>query len=140
MGELIKTTCVRCAVGCGHVQRPVDKGYGLDVVRGDADHPVNNGLACQRGVSETADPDGEWLTRPLIRKDGELLPTSWENALQAAATGLGEALDSSADAVAVMGSGQQTNEAAYALGKLARGGFGTRYYDAKPPPSVWRVR
>jgi len=30
----------------------------------------------------------------------------------------------------VLGSGQQTNEAAYALGKLARGGFGTRYYDA----------
>ncbi len=130
MGELIKTTCVRCAVGCGHVQRPVDTGYGLDVVRGDAEHPVNNGLACQRGVSETADPDGEWLTRPLIRKDGELLPTSWENALQAAAAGLSEALDSSSDAVAVMGSGQQTNEAAYALGKLARGGFGTQYYDA----------
>ncbi len=58
MGELIKTTCVRCAVGCGHVKRPVDTGYGPDVVRGDADHPVNNGLACQRGVSETADPDG----------------------------------------------------------------------------------
>jgi assimilatory nitrate reductase catalytic subunit len=34
------------------------------------------------------------------------------------------------DGVAVLGSGQQTNEAAYALGKLARGGIGTRYYDA----------
>lgn len=121
---------MRCAVGCGHVQRAVETGYGLDVVRGDAAHPVNQGLACQRGVSETADPDGEWLTRPLVRRDGELVPTTWETALERAAEGLGTALEGGSDRVAVLGSGQQTNEAAYALGKLARGGFGTRYYDA----------
>ncbi|WP_049890878.1 assimilatory nitrate reductase NasA [Natrinema versiforme] len=121
---------MRCAVGCGHVQQAPERGYGLETVRGDAAHPVNQGLACQRGVSETADPDGEWLTRPLERKDGELVPTTWESALQRAAGGLGNALESGSDSVAVLGSGQQTNEAAYALGKLARGGFGTRYYDA----------
>ncbi|MFP8951653.1 assimilatory nitrate reductase NasA [Natrialbaceae archaeon A-arb3/5] len=128
--ELVQTTCMRCAVGCGHVQRPVEQGYGLDVVRGDAAHPVNNGLACQRGISETADPDGEWLTRPLVRRNGELVSTTWETALERAAEGLDTALDDGCDTVAVLGSGQQTNEAAYALGKLARGGFGTRYYDA----------
>lgn len=121
---------MRCAVGCGHVQRAVETGYGLDVVRGDAAHPVNQGLACQRGVSETADPNGEWLTRPLVRRDGELVPTTWETALERAAEGLGTAHDGGSDRVAVLGSGQQTNEAAYALGKLARGGLGTRYYDA----------
>ncbi len=130
VSEFVPTTCVRCAVGCGHVQRAVDSGYGLDVVRGNPEHPVNQGLACQRGVRETADPDGEWLTRPLVRRDGELVPTTLENALDAAANGLSTALESSSDSVAVLGSGQQTNEAAYALGKLARGGFGTRYYDA----------
>ncbi|KDE58102.1 nitrate reductase [Halostagnicola sp. A56] len=130
MTEHVPTTCMRCAVGCGHVQRAVETGYGLDVVRGDAAHPVNQGLACQRGVSETADPDGEWLTRPLVRRDGELVPTTWETALERAAEGLGTALEGGSDRVAVLGSGQQTNEAAYALGKLARGGFGTRYYDA----------
>ncbi|WP_049929264.1 assimilatory nitrate reductase NasA [Halopiger goleimassiliensis] len=123
---------MRCAVGCGHVQRPVERGYGLDVVRGDAAHPVNNGLACQRGIRETAAPDGEWLARPLVRRDGDLVPTTWETALERAAEGLSAALESGdgGDGVAVLGSGQQTNEAAYALGKLARGGFGTRYYDA----------
>ncbi|RQG86212.1 nitrate reductase [Natrarchaeobius halalkaliphilus] len=130
MSEFIQTTCLRCAVGCGHVQRAVDNGYGLDLVRGNPEHPVNNGLACQRGVRETADPDGEWLTRPLVRRDGELVATTLDNALEEAADGLAEALEASSDAVAVLGSGQQTNEAAYALGKLARGGFGTRYYDA----------
>ncbi|WP_246084549.1 assimilatory nitrate reductase NasA [Salinadaptatus halalkaliphilus] len=121
---------MRCAVGCGHLQRAVEQGYGLDMVRGDASHPVNNGLACQRGVSETADPDGEWLSRPLVRRDGELVPTTWDTALERAGTGLETALEDGPDSVAVLGSGQQTNEAAYALGKLARGGFGTRYYDA----------
>ncbi|WP_247003242.1 assimilatory nitrate reductase NasA [Halosolutus gelatinilyticus] len=130
MTDLVPTTCVRCAVGCGHVQRGVDRGYGLDVVRGDAAHPVNRGLACQRGVSETADPGGEWLTRPLVRRDGELVPTTPETALERAAAGLGAALEGGRDRVAVLGSGQQTNEAAYALGKLARGGIGTRHYDA----------
>ncbi len=130
MTDLVPTTCMRCAVGCGHVQRAPERGYGLETVRGDAAHPVNQGLACQRGVSETADPDGEWLTRPLVRTDGDLVPTTIESALERAAEGLSTALADGGDGVAVLGSGQQTNEAAYALGKLARGGFGTRYYDA----------
>jgi assimilatory nitrate reductase catalytic subunit len=121
---------MRCAVGCGHLQKGVDNGYGLDTVRGDANHPVSRGLACQRGIDETADPDGEWLTRPLIRKDGDLVTTSWDTALGIVTNRFERALDNSPHGVAVLGSGQQTNEAAYALGKLARGGFGTRYYDA----------
>jgi assimilatory nitrate reductase catalytic subunit len=130
MSEWTPTTCMRCAVGCGHLQQGVDAGYGIDTVRGDANHPVNRGLACQRGVDETADPDGEWLTQPMVRKGGELVPTSWDTALGIVAARFGDALENSRDGVAVLGSGQQTNEAAYALGKLARGGFGTRYYDA----------
>jgi assimilatory nitrate reductase catalytic subunit len=128
MSDWIPTTCMRCAVGCGHLQRGADIGNGIDTVRGDAAHPVNQGLACQRGVEETQDPDGEWLTRPMVRRNGDLVSTTWDvafsEALQAFrhANGGGE--------VAILGSGQQTNEAAYALGKLARGGFGTPYYDA----------
>ncbi len=128
--DQVPTTCVRCAVGCGHVQQAVDQGYGLDLVRGDPSHPVNRGLACQRGVSETADPDGEWLTRPLVRTNGELTATTWDVALSAAAEGIASAAERDPDSVAVLGSGQQTNEAAYALGKLARAGIGTKHYDA----------
>ena len=130
MTEWTPTTCMRCAVGCGHLQKGVDSGYGIDTVRGDANHPVSRGLACQRGISESADPDGEWLTRPLIRKGGELVATSWDTALGIVTSKFETALQRSPHGVAVLGSGQQTNEAAYMLGKLARGGFGTRYYDA----------
>nr|WP_304449481.1 assimilatory nitrate reductase NasA [Halomarina sp. PSRA2] len=121
---------MRCAVGCGHVQRGVDVGYGIDGVRGDAAHPVSRGLACGRGTSESADPGGEWLTRPLVRQDGDLLPTTWDLALARVAREFEAAVETSPHALGVLGSGQQTNEAAYALGKLARGGVGTRNYDA----------
>ncbi|MDS0282483.1 molybdopterin-dependent oxidoreductase [Halomicroarcula sp. S3CR25-11] len=121
---------MRCAVGCGHMQRGADIGYGVDMVRGDAAHPVNQGLACARGIQESRDPDGSWLTRPLVREDGELRTTTWDVALARATQGLRETHANDPDSVAVLGSGQQTNEAAYALGKVARGGFGTRNYDA----------
>jgi assimilatory nitrate reductase catalytic subunit len=130
MTDPVPTTCMRCAVGCGLIQRGVDIGYGVDAIRGNANHPVNRGMACSRGIDETADPDGEWLTRPMVRRDGDLIKTTWDTALFEAQRGLGEAMDRDPDAVAVLGSGQQTNEAAYALGKLARGGVGTRFYDA----------
>jgi assimilatory nitrate reductase catalytic subunit len=119
---------MRCAVGCGHIHQGADVGDGLDLVRGDPSHPVNRGLACGRGIRETADPDGEWLTRPLVRKDGDLVRATWEDALDRVADAVTSVNDP--DEVAVLGSGQQTNEAAYALGKLARGGIGTRNYDA----------
>jgi assimilatory nitrate reductase catalytic subunit len=130
MSDWVQTTCMRCAVGCGHVQRGVDTGYGIDSVRGDAKHPVSEGLACQRGTEESANPGGEWLTRPLVREEGELRKTSWEEALSVVGEQFRDALADSPHAVGVLGSGQQTNEAAYALGKVARGGFGTRNYDA----------
>ncbi|MBX0286650.1 molybdopterin-dependent oxidoreductase [Halomicroarcula sp. F28] len=130
MSDWVPTTCMRCAVGCGHMQRGADIGYGVDMVRGDAAHPVNQGLACARGIQESRDPDGKWLSRPLVRDDGELRTTTWDVALARATQGLREAHERDPDSVAVLGSGQQTNEAAYALGKVARGGFGTRNYDA----------
>jgi assimilatory nitrate reductase catalytic subunit len=121
---------MRCAVGCGHVQQGVDAGGGVDAVRGDSAHPTSEGLACGRGLAESADPGGEWLTQPLVRRDGDLVPTTWDVALGTAIAGLRDRLAVDPHSVAVLGSGQQTNEAAYALGKLARGGIGTRHYDA----------
>jgi hypothetical protein len=64
---------MRCAVGCGHLQHGVDVGIGVDIARGDPAHPTSGGLACGRGLRESADPDGEWLTRPLVRRDDELV-------------------------------------------------------------------
>ncbi|PSP87914.1 nitrate reductase [Halobacteriales archaeon QS_4_66_20] len=130
MTEWTPTTCMRCAVGCGHLQQGVEDGYGIASVRGNAEHPVNRGLACQRGIEESQQPEGEWLTEPLVRRGDVLKPVDWDTALGIVVGRFIEALANGTTGLAVLGSGQQTNEAAYALGKLARGGFGTRYYDA----------
>jgi len=118
---------MRCAVGCGLEQRA--DGDGIEA-RGNRAHPTNSGADCQRGIKETVSPDGKRLTEPLVRRGGELHPTDWDTAIGIVATRFIEALRDSTGNIAVLGSGQQTNEAAYALGKLARGGFGTPYYDA----------
>ncbi|TKX84785.1 nitrate reductase, partial [Halorubrum sp. SS5] len=130
MTEGRPTTCMRCAVGCGYRQEAATDDRRVVDVAGDPDHPATGGRTCQRGVSETVDPGADRLTRPLIRRGGSLRPTDWDTALGVVATRLIEAIRESPDNVAVLGSGQQTNEAAYALGKVTRGAFGTRYYDA----------
>jgi len=120
---------MRCAVGCGYRQRGDDGERFVDV-RGDDAHPTNRGATCSRGVRETVNPSGKRVTEPLIRRGGTLQPADWDTVLGTVSVRIIEALRKDNDNVAVLGSGQQTNEAAYALGKLARGGFGTRYYDA----------
>ncbi|MBP1901195.1 assimilatory nitrate reductase catalytic subunit [Halorubrum trapanicum] len=130
MTERQPTTCMRCAVGCGYLQEAAADDRRIVDVSGNPDHPATGGLNCQRGVDETENPGEERLTQPLIRRGGSLRPTDWDTALGVVATRLIEAIRESSDNVAVLGSGQQTNEAAYALGKVARGAIGTRHYDA----------
>jgi len=72
------------------------------------------------------------LVEPRIRKQGELVPVSWGEALAAAAAGLSNAKDvGGAGAVAVIGGARLTNEAAYAWAKLAKGIIGTDSVDAQ---------
>ncbi len=130
MSDWTRTTCMRCAVGCGLRQRTVDDERPVTSAHGDPGHPTNQGGDCQRGIRETVNPRGERLTEPLVRRGGRLQPTDWDTALGVVASRLIEALRADAGNVAVLGSGQQTNEAVYALGKVARGGFGTPHYDA----------
>ncbi len=108
---------------------PDDDGHLVQISRdseslptGESDH--------QRRISNPPNPGAERLTQPLIRRGSSLSPTSWDTALGIVTARLVEALSKSADNVAVLGSGRQTTEAAYALGKVARGAFGTRHYDA----------
>src|SRR5262249_11293649 len=53
---------------------------------GDPDHPITQGFLCYRTsqfLSTQYSPDR--LTSPLLRKDGELRPVSWDEALDTAA-------------------------------------------------------
>ncbi|GAC1415263.1 MAG: molybdopterin oxidoreductase family protein [Candidatus Velthaea sp.] len=109
----------------------LDHVDGRSSAVGDPSFDVNAGELCMKGftAAETLDHP-ERLLRPLIRREGELVPASWDEALDAAATGFRRvAQRHGADATATFGSGALTNEKAYALGKFARLALGTANFD-----------
>ncbi|WP_159809357.1 NADH-quinone oxidoreductase subunit G, partial [Cellulomonas citrea] len=72
------------------------------------------------------------ITTPLVRRDGELEPVSWVEALQVAADGLAAA--KAAGGVGVLPGGRLTLEDAYAYAKFARVVLGTNDIDHRSRP------
>ncbi|MFD8494291.1 molybdopterin oxidoreductase family protein [Amycolatopsis sp. NPDC059657] len=93
--------------------------------------PTNAGGLCQKGWTSGALLNSPArLTTPLVRVDGELVPSSWDDALGLIARRLTQLrADSGADSVAVFGGGGLTNEKSYLLGKFARVALGTSQID-----------
>jgi assimilatory nitrate reductase catalytic subunit len=93
--------------------------------------PTNGGGLCQKGwTSGSLLTSPARLTTPLVRVDGELVPASWEDALDLVARRLTEIqAEHGPDAAAIFGGGGLTNEKAYLLGKFARVALGTSQID-----------
>jgi anaerobic selenocysteine-containing dehydrogenase len=85
MEEIRRTICNRdCPDVCGIVAT-VEDGR-ITKLRGDPSHPVTKGFLCYRTshfLGTQYSPDR--LTSPLLRKNGELEPVSWDEALDFAA-------------------------------------------------------
>ncbi len=74
----------------------------------------------------------ERLTKPLVRRDGELVETTWADALDRVAERIGLIRDADGGgAFAVIGGAHGSNEDAYALSKFARVVLGTNNVDAR---------
>jgi assimilatory nitrate reductase catalytic subunit len=103
------------------------------------DFPTNRGGLCQKGWTSAAVLGAsDRLVTPLVRRSlledgdqgaasvddrraGDLVPVSWDVALDLVASRLGAlAAEHGPEVVAVFGGGGLTNEKAYALGKFAR--------------------
>jgi len=94
-------------------------------------NPMNQGKLCIKGwnVHEFIH-SGERLTTPLIRKNGHLEPTSWDEALDFAAGRLKEIRGQhGGDSLAFLTSAKCTNEENYVFQKFCRVGFGTNNID-----------
>jgi formate dehydrogenase (hydrogenase) len=73
----------------------------------------------------------ERLTQPLVRRDGVLTPASWDEALDAAASGFRSVLERhGSDALGIFSCSRSTNEMNYLAGKLARTVFGNHHVDS----------
>jgi len=129
--EQVESTCTTCAVGCRMaVQSSTNQ---LTRYLGIDSDPVNHGWLCDKGRFAFEAVNGvERLSRPLVRRDGELVPASWGQALDAAAKGLRDvrALHGP-DGIAVLGGARLANEDAYAWAKLAKSVLGTDSVDAQ---------
>jgi formate dehydrogenase alpha subunit len=118
------SVCAYCACGCA-VGLEISEDQVVGVVP-DRERSEGGATLCVRGhfgYDYTTSPDR--LTRPLIRKDGELTEATWDEALAAAA----DKLSSGGKPAAVLAGGTSPLEADYLLARLARQVLGTPHLD-----------
>ena len=125
----VRTTCPFCGTGCNFDLNVVDgKVVGVTPIE---EATVNSTSLCVKGRYHTDmlnSPDR--LTTPLIKKDGEFVAVSYEEALDYVATRIGEIKETyGPDSIAGLASARCTNEDNYILQKLFRVGFGTNNID-----------
>lgn len=130
----VRTVCPYCSVGC-ELELWV-RGGKVTGVRPAADGAVNQGMACARGrfglVEMIHAP--ERLTTPLVRKNGRLVPTGWDEALGTAAQWL---TSRRGENFALLGSAHLPNEALAALASFARQTMATPWVDV--PSALPRI-
>jgi nitrate reductase NapA len=128
--EWHKSVCRYCGTGCG-IQVGLRDGKVV-AVRGD-EQAHNKGVICVKGSTLPALPyvPGR-LLKPKVRKDGRLVETTWDEAMNLVAARFKEAIAASKDAVAFYGSGQLFTEESYTANKLFKAGIGTNNVDGNP--------
>jgi NADH-quinone oxidoreductase subunit G len=125
----IPSVCPHCSVGCNLRVDVRDQQVKRHLSRENT--PVDDGWLCDRGrfgYDFVNSPDR--LTTPLVRRNGDLQPASWHEALEAIRDGFGEVVRSSgANAVGGVIAPTSTNEEIYLFQKLFRGVIGTNNVD-----------
>jgi len=116
----VKTICPYCGCCCGLVL-----GIREDRivrVRDEEENPASHGDLCVKGrfgLDFVRAPDR--LTTPLVRRDGKLEPSGWDEALDLVASKFREIRERHGpDALAGLSSAKCTNEENYLFQKLAR--------------------
>ncbi len=120
----VGTICTHCGDGCKTTLGVRRADTGMEIVRGDnRDKSGTNGdFLCIKGryAFDFANHE-ERLTKPLIRKQGKLTPSTWEEAFELIGKKFAEIRDRDGGAaIGVIGSTRTTNEEAYLLSKFAR--------------------
>lgn len=125
----VKTTCSYCGCGC-NFDLNVKDGKVVGVTSNESSS-VNGRHLCVKGrFGYDFIHSPERLTTPLIRKNGELVEASWDEALSLVASKFSEIkTQSGSDSLAALSSARCTNEENYLVSKLSRAVFGTNNVD-----------
>ncbi len=119
-----KAPCRFCGTGC-HVSVGVRNGRVV-AIAGDEQAEVNKGLLCVKGYHVGSILYGkDRLTHPLKRVGEELVPISWNEAIDIVARRILHA----PDRFAIYGSGQWTIPEGFACQKFMKGGLGNNHID-----------
>lgn len=126
--EMVRTTCSYCGVGC-QIDFAVKNNEIVDAF--PANIAPNDGLLCVKGkfgYKFINSPDR--LTKPLVRKDGKLVETTYEEAYKYIIDKMKDIKSKhGADAFAGLSSARCTNEDNFMFQKLFRGVIGTNNLD-----------
>ncbi len=95
-------------------------------VTGDRQAEVNKGLLCVKGYHVGLALYGEdRLKKPMLRRDGQMVEISWEEAIDIIA----QRIASNPSRFAMYGSGQWTIPEGYAANKFMKGGLSNNHID-----------
>ena len=125
----VHTTCPYCGVGCG-LNLVVSDGklVGVEPYKRT---PINEGKLCPKGMTcweFVQSPDR--LTKPLIKKNGEFVEATWDEALDLVASKFKETYENyGPKSLGFQVSCRTPNEECYIMQKLARVAFKTNNVD-----------
>jgi predicted molibdopterin-dependent oxidoreductase YjgC len=130
MTDQVETICPYCGVGCTVMAQVRDDTIKRVIPK--LGSPVNNGLLCSRGrFGYEFVGHRDRLTRPLIRKNGVLEESTWEEAIHRVAQKLGEIKENyGSSSIAGIASPRCTNEDNYVFQKFMRVTIGTHNVDS----------
>jgi anaerobic selenocysteine-containing dehydrogenase len=133
----VYSVCGYCSVGCGLYIGVNSTGRAV-FVKGNDQHPTNQGRVCVKGLYEYKalnDADlrvGSRARYPLLRNSaGGWDRITWDQATTLLAQKIIEAVNTAGpDAVGIYNTGQWTLEEYYSIGKLGKGAIGTSVMDS----------
>jgi formate dehydrogenase major subunit len=128
--ETTRTICTYCGVGCNLEVATVNGK--VKSIQAPIDAEVNKGHTCLKGrFAFSFYNHPERLKTPLIRKNGELVPASWDEAYEYIAKELTRIkTDFGPDYIAGISSARCTNEENYLMQKFIRVVIGTNNIDS----------
>jgi ferredoxin-nitrate reductase len=125
----VQSACVLCSMDCG-MDIAVSDGRIVGV-RGRSADRVNHGRLGPKGLfgwQANASPDR--LTRPLVRRDGKLVPATWDEAMDLVVERSRQVLNTQGPlGMGFYTSGQLFLEDYYTIGLIVRAGIGTPHLD-----------
>ncbi|HZS86998.1 MAG TPA: NADH-quinone oxidoreductase subunit NuoG [Chloroflexota bacterium] len=124
--EHTPSVCPTCPVGC-NIDINTRRGQLMRLTPRE-NTSVDDGWLCDIGRYGTLSwARYERVTTPMVKKNGQFLPVSWDEALETAITGLRASRANGM--LAGLASARSTNEELYLFGRLLRGGLRTPHLD-----------